>query len=299
MEYTNPNMNTIYIRIEKLRLLQLDKFYELLESSNLLDRPYAQNRLSYIAAHFLANEYGVTAPAFRHMRKTGKHTKLNPEEKAIECDRQVIDLHYLFCQHRPSIEVRDNDYKSLLFQAAETFDLNLAIKLAKLCRSADNKCTQTIIIPDAIQYELNVLHTKYVRGRIIRCRNDIGDVQRSLFNRIQTASSRMGRDQVDEKVIDFRCLRYAHGSTKIALKYKQLITGIHIPNALLAKILTFTPINIAECSIPHIEILGQFLVQSTGIKFLCNSTANRLTFSTALLFAEATTIPDSVKSGWI
>ncbi len=226
-EYNLPDLERLQACIEKIISLDDRVIAEKVIKGVFNKIPYGDDtRLKCLALHFAANSRGLTAPAYRAVLSSHKKNGHTVEEEIIDRDRQLIDIHYLFCQHRSSLTLINGEYESLLGTDLEKFNYGEASRFVGTKGFATNKANKILGIPDAIQLELCILRSKKIR---VLQKAQIESKQcasRKVFDRQRHPSSRLSKDKAKRIVSDLWPLIIADGSPIKATYYKQLITGI-------------------------------------------------------------------------
>lgn len=224
--YSLPNLTRLEAAIEKLRTVPPNKITELaLEGKIDTDIYDDDTRVRYLALHFVANEVGATAPYFRDMMKSSKYTSLNPIEELIERDRQLIDVHYLFCQHRMRVNASGSVFKALFDINAKQFDWKLAVEFVSTRTSAKTKADMMLAIPDSVQIELNTLRGEAVRLRRHYLNDKSQLLTKRLFDQQRKPRSRMSEAKASAIAENILPLLLASGSPTKAVDVKYLMTG--------------------------------------------------------------------------
>ena len=123
---------------------------------------YKTIRPFFCAAGMELNERGYIAPRFRPDRippPKGEHW--SSDDTDLSNDRQVLDLHWLFCQKRPTnienLALRE------LFEATE-FNFDLASQIITTMGTAETK-VDALGIDIPTQWELASIQTKTIRSK--------------------------------------------------------------------------------------------------------------------------------------
>jgi hypothetical protein len=187
---------------------------------------YAHVRLEYLAVHFIANQQGLSAPAFRNMEKTAGHKNYTAEEELIARDRQLIDFHYLFFNHKDQLSCGNAYYEAIFGHDVTDFDFDMVATQVMLRGAAATKAVSFLAIPDGIQLELNVL-----RSDNIRKQSSIREAkQQAIMSRINQAQknplSRLSEEKVVAIKSDVKPLLLADGSPSAAARFKGLMNSV-------------------------------------------------------------------------
>lgn len=204
------------------------KVLGLTPSPNKTDN-YLDNRAAYCALGIHLNETGLIAPAFRPVKRLNKAKNLTAEEEILGLDRQVIDLHYLFCQHRPEIRPTDDEFKRL-FSDPE-FDYQLAADFAQRKWTKENKARKSLGLPEHLQYEMAVLRERRVADHMRSVLQQSAEIRVQLRDLANISTSRLDPKSIDERVEEFICLKLAEGSPKDAVRFLRLRGKLDIPES--------------------------------------------------------------------
>jgi hypothetical protein len=211
----------------------LEKKYSVEENNraaveNIFDyrRGYADVRLEYIATHFIANQLGLSAPAFRKMEKPAGYKNYTAEEELIARDRQLIDFHYLFFNHKDQLSCGNAYYEAIFGHDVTDFDFDMVATQVMTRGAATTKATRFLAIPDSIQLELNVLRSDDVRKQS-STRKDRMQTIMSRINQAQKNSlSRLSKVKVAAIKDDVLPLLLANGSPSEAVRFMGLMTSV-------------------------------------------------------------------------
>lgn len=180
---------------------------------------FGSRREIRVTAHILLNERGV-APEFRDAKSGVTHrAKYSPEEAQESNDRQVIDLHWLYLNHRDAIKPKP--IIKGLFKEGK-FDFDDASSFVSAGGRVSTKINN-LGIPTRVQKLLLTLRDEevYKRQKFIRAKTDkVGGI---LNDRINEPSSRLPEKDLEPMCAAFRCLLMADGSPTDAAVYWQLL----------------------------------------------------------------------------
>jgi len=226
----HEKMDYLLSRFRKANREELLKAF--LKKRDALKRPneverYPSIRETYLALHFALNERGIMAPAFRKHLSINKYKDLSPAESLLSKDNQLIDLHYLYCQHRSHIQPSNLLYRPI-FDAPE-FPLDLAGELASREWRSHVKAQETLLIPPSIQMELLVLRTKQIRDKHRAINSRAEKIQTLLFERSRQPTSRLTPHSIEDHIDEFICLKLGNGSPHMALRFSCLRKGEAVP----------------------------------------------------------------------
>lgn len=183
---------------------------------------YRAIRERYCALNLVLNEQGLVAPAFRKIRAPHKHENLTDGEKLLALDRQVLDLHYLHCQHRPAMFPRDALAKEIF--GNPDFDFAKASKLASYFARAAIKA-ERLRLTQAIQKELFTLRSEEVRNAWRRVNTGRERWHLALREWQSSSRSRLSPADIPERILELVALRLADGCPGLAVRYWQLAVG--------------------------------------------------------------------------
>jgi len=183
---------------------------------------YSKIRNKFCAMHYVLNQRGLVAPAFRGLRRLTKNKHLTDSEKLLSKDRMVIDLHYLHCNYRDNVIPKRGEYKSLLTE--DEFDFSLAANFAMESWGAIKKA-EKLNITENIQKELLVLRCKKIIEEFRRYPKLIDDFETNIKELASQPGSRIDIKAIPQRIIEFKCLRLARGAPSEATRYWQKITG--------------------------------------------------------------------------
>lgn len=195
---------------------------------NLYDsrKDYEGRRLGYLTIHFIANNMGLSAPAFRRMEKPAGRSGYNKDEELIARDRQLIDFHYLFCNHKDKLSCGNAYYDAIFGSDVDCFDFEKAAEQVMKRGRASIKASKFLAIPNDIQLELNVLRTDEVRKQD----SAIQERKQTIIRRINEIQSKASSRLREEKALaikdDVLPLLLAKGSPTTAVRYKGLMTSV-------------------------------------------------------------------------
>lgn len=185
------------------------------------------------AMSIVLNERGLLAPRFRGMRRLQKYKPgktLTTDETHLSNDRQVIDLHWLWCTDKSRLNPKPPLGK--LF-AAEVFDFDQASEFVRTHGAAAEKAAR-LRLSEEQQLLLAVLHNKEVKKRW----QTISEGEETARERI-TAIARRPTSRLDESAIEQlvavqTALRIGRGSPTTAERLLPLIAGVQIPRKTVA-----------------------------------------------------------------
>jgi len=225
--YELPDTDQLKAGIEKSKTYDCKEITKNVLEGRLNILPYADlNRLIYLALHFTANIQGHTAPAFRSMLSSYRSKGHSLEEELIDRDRQLIDIHYLYCNHRQNITLGKPEYIQLLGIDLDEFDYDKAAVFVATRAKAETKAHEHLAIPDLIQFELSFLRCENVRNKMKSLRTDKQTIARKVLEKQGRASSRLTGDKARQIISDVLPLLLASGSPSDAVRYKGLIKGV-------------------------------------------------------------------------
>ncbi|MEW8221950.1 MAG: hypothetical protein AB2729_06400 [Candidatus Thiodiazotropha taylori] len=180
-------------------------------------KTYDEIREGICSFNIILNERSLIAPVFRPFRKNTNRIGLNDEEKLLSLDRQVIDLHYLYIQHKSRVNPSDSEFKSLFTN--EKFSFELAAEFALKEWKCGHKATESLKLSDSIQEELSILRSRVIADRYRYVEKKISEIEIDLNNLCDTPSSRLKPESVPLRTEEYRCLKYARGSIKEAVRF--------------------------------------------------------------------------------
>jgi hypothetical protein len=190
------------------------------------ERGYSHIRLEYLAIHFLANQWGLSAPAFRQMAKPVGRKDYTEEEELIARDRQLIDFHYLFFNHKAQLSCGNDYYEAILGHDVTDFNFDRMAEQVMARGSATTKAVRFLAIPDGIQLELNVLRSDDTRKKDSTCRDKRQTIIKRINEEQRKPLSRLSESKSAAIKGDVWPLLLANGSPSAAVRYKGLMTSI-------------------------------------------------------------------------
>lgn len=183
------------------------------------------------------NSRQYVAPRFREMRRpppSPPSAKLIEEDMSnLSNDRQVIDLHWLFCQGiKPNT---DNTRYNKLFNVTE-FDFQLASELAATTGSVYTIKTTILNLTDFDMWQLSTIQSKAMMGRYSEIKKGRKDSSGKVIRRGETEIRKMLRNaavnqpQLTPEVIDdfvdlWICQKMVGDSPAVIGKMFALATG--------------------------------------------------------------------------
>jgi hypothetical protein len=233
-DFVLPDLDRLNSLLEKLRKAdRMSLLSAFLKRRDALKRPnalenYPSVREAYLALHMAMNEKGCIAPAFRDHLRVTKARGLSSAEVLLSRDNQVIDLHYLHCQHRKRVKPNNRKYEPL-FKSKE-FQLELAGQFAAQAWRAEVKAEGNLRLSTRIQMEMLVLKGEKARRRVRAIREKTDSIRMLLVEHADRPRSRLKDDDITARVDDFTCLMLAAGSPSKAAVYSSLITGTPLPD---------------------------------------------------------------------
>jgi len=189
-------------------------------------RGYAHGRLEYLAIHFIANKQGISAPSFRKMEKPNGYKDYTEEEELIARDRQLIDFHYLFLNHKDQLSCGNEYYDAIFGHDVLYFDFDKVAEQVMLRGTSTTKVEQFLAIPDDIQLELNVLRSNEVRKQDSTRRDRRQTIIKRINEEQSKPSSRLNKSKSTAIKGDVLPLLLANGSPSGAVRFKGLMTSV-------------------------------------------------------------------------
>lgn len=168
--------------------------------------PYAAVRDRYLALNIALNLRGLTAPAFRPVRRLRNKNPASEEEELLGLDRQVIDLHYLHANHRSVLRLKRRDAKALF--KPEEFDFTLAGQFALQPWRASAK-SRILQIPDLLQVRLMTYRSDAIRMRWQRAEKAVQNAELALQNHVHNTHGRFKAVDIEARVDELLALRLA------------------------------------------------------------------------------------------
>jgi hypothetical protein len=186
-------------------------------------KSYLDIRDRFCAVNLVLNEKNLIAPAFRPFRRLLNNKGLSHEDSLLGCDRQVIDLHYLFCNHHGRPKPSDNEYKSLFI--SDEFDYKLASSFASKNWSANHKAGKTLRLTTGLQKELAVLKEKSVYDGVVAVLRKVEKIEVSLYELLDSPDSRFLKDNISDRIEELTCIALGKGSITDTIKFYKLRGG--------------------------------------------------------------------------
>jgi len=186
---------------------------------------YLKSREKFCAFHIVLNERGLIAPAFRPFRRLYKNTDLSAEEQMLGRDIQVINLHYLYCQHHGRFEPIEVSFKNLL--SSDNFDFELASIYAAKKWKAETYSKYSLMLDNVTQMELSTFRNQAVRDRVKSIRESTRQMKVKLHNHIASPRSRILAADINKRLDEYECIKYAEGSPILAARFYKLKTGVN------------------------------------------------------------------------
>ena len=221
-EYQFPSPSNIEPYLKKFRLASKEQLLRSLKKKEkdktTGDTPYSSSRLDYCAINILLNELGIIAPAFRPFRTLAGNKLSKANDVLLSRDRMVLDLHYLHCQYHDDFLPTDMEFKALATD--DEFDFKLASQFALKKWTAEVKAN-SLGLSNKQMHELAVYKTKdiYDRESMIKDKQLISTVRRRLKQQADLMASRFDKRDVEQRIEEFICLRYARGSLSHAVDF--------------------------------------------------------------------------------
>ncbi|MBT3045010.1 MAG: hypothetical protein KME67_19300 [Candidatus Thiodiazotropha sp. (ex Codakia orbicularis)] len=181
---------------------------------------YRDIRDNYCALNIVLNERRAIAPIFRLFRKPNRNKGLSNDEVLLARDRQVIDLHYLFVNHRDSVNPNDEQYRPL-FESDE-FNSELASEFASLKWKSGTKAQRSLKLKSSIQEELWILREKKIADRHRGVIRSIEKMKYQIHELSDKPASRLRHEEIPNRVEEFTCLKYGRGSVAVAARFYML-----------------------------------------------------------------------------
>lgn len=135
-------------------------------------RAYHEIRADVCAISIELNRRGKLAPRFRDMRRPPFKVK-TVNERNLSRDRQVIDLHWLYCTGRKRVIESDHLHLRKLL-LAPSFSLEHAEMFAQVPAPSNEKAGW-LALPDHVAFQLATIQTEAVRQRFRVA--DAGDIR--------------------------------------------------------------------------------------------------------------------------
>lgn len=218
-EYQFPSREELEPLLSKLSAIPTQKLLQAVKNKEKSDDSgsYLTQRNKYCALNWLLNENGIIAPSFRPFRTFDYSKRNDPEEVLLGRDRQLIDLHYQYCQNKENITPLDDEFEALM--VGDTFDMELASKLVMKEWTAGHKATEVLGLSEPQMYEMAVLRTKSIGDRLRSIKHKSKQVRRDLVNLASNPRSRLNLSDITSRVEEFVCLSLAKGSQVDAAKF--------------------------------------------------------------------------------
>lgn len=157
------------------------------------------------------------APYFRDA-KSGVFSKsgLTTQQKVESNDRQVIDLHWLYTNHKKVIKTR-NEFIREIFSKTE-FDFTIASKFVRQPMKVDDKIKK-LGISSQIQAELLTIKSSSIRKLQFATTRKAEHAEMLLRDRMQNPRSRFPVSKFNASCAAFKCLSLGNGSLTTAAYY--------------------------------------------------------------------------------
>lgn len=205
-----------------LSFLQKKCFDEVDEYGNRLS--YIQIRKLVIFASIMLNLKGEIAPRFRPMRtpcKGGGRVDYPTEHILLSNDRQMIDLHWIYCQSLNANSIKG--YQSL-FDKFRPFDVVRAAVFSSKAGAAERK-SNLLGLPEIQQFQLASLQSTQVKTRWKTINNYCERHQSQLKDLFTAPTARYPKDIIMAASDIHKSILIARGSPSNALKIYSLMTG--------------------------------------------------------------------------
>lgn len=145
--------------------------------------PYHEIREQYCAISLLMNERGLVPPSFRLQRPLPRRAqKANSDDTLMMRDRQVIDMHWLYCRGKRDT-VPDRTFAEMFL--GDEFDIDMAAVLAEKPWRAEIKAENILNLTPHEQIQMALLRTKAV-----------AETWRNAENSMMTTIDRRLREQL-------------------------------------------------------------------------------------------------------
>lgn len=214
--------------LDVLRSVPTENIKQLITTSWIKHNEYgdADKRRKYLASHFVASELGLVAPGFRVMVKQRKHDGLNNVEELIARDRQLIDLHYLFCHYRYDLKFRKDDFTVNFMKWNQShFDRDDAMNFVCIGARKHIKTEKMLGVPEHVQLRLNYFQTDKVRKHIERMNDRNQQMSGRLNDYAKSSKSRLHNKKVKSLSDDLMPLLMAKGDVSLAVDLKFSMLG--------------------------------------------------------------------------
>lgn len=167
--YNFPNDESFKANGKKLHVLSHERLANLLQElscmtapRSLQPAPYAGSiRTLFCAINLELNERGLLAPRFRNMRRPLAFRNPSLEDRILNNDRQVIDLHWLYSRQYEAT-LGKKEYQN--FFRASAFDFDVASRFASEKANFDTKAGW-LKLSDYEAWQLDTLQVKFYRDR--------------------------------------------------------------------------------------------------------------------------------------
>jgi hypothetical protein len=179
---------------------------------------YVEIRSGVCAISILLNEAGWPAPRFRGMRRVPPRN-ISADDKLLSNDRQVIDLHWLWClRHQPPRK----PFKQLL--SAPEFDYEFASTIVATPRKAEEKAA-ALGLSDRQEALLGALQRAATRSRWARIEDAANQLERLLRDKAASGASKLTEAGIKRRINAFYALKIEHGEPSSATVTYRLISG--------------------------------------------------------------------------
>lgn len=205
-----------------INIIQKNCFEKMDEYGNRL--PYDQIRNPTVFASIILNLKGEIAPRFRPMRtpcRGGGGVDYPVEHNLLSNDRQVIDLHWIYCQKLNANVIKG--YQKL-FDRFSPFDVQRAAIFASKAGSR-NRQSNLLGLPEIQQFQLATLQSTQVKTRWKTINSYCERNQSKLKDLFTAPSARYPKDAVMASPDIHKSILIARGSPANALKIFTLMTG--------------------------------------------------------------------------
>lgn len=193
----------------------------------LSDYTNDDKRRKYLASHIVANELGLASPGFRAILRQRSLDSLSEVEQLVARDRQLIDLHYLYCHHRWSLRFRDHDRTvDFLRRSCTEFDYDAAMQFACIGGRKSIKTQKMLAIPEHIQMKLNYYQSDKIRKQVERANEKCQEVCAELDSYAKSSRCRLKPDKLEQLKADILPLLLARGEVRLAIELKFSMPGV-------------------------------------------------------------------------
>jgi len=181
-------------------------------------------RQKFLCINLLLNESLLIAPVFRSFEK-GERIQAKEGEKAFSRDKQLIDLHWIYCKSKAAGRLRKVEFDELVVWDKDGFYMGQALHVVSAGLSPETKCKR-LSISTELQTTLSTLRKNAVSQKWRRIEKDLSDIEQDLTDLSDSPESRFDFNDIEIRLQEWTCLKLAKWSNTKATEYWSLMTGI-------------------------------------------------------------------------